>query len=265
MKLGQSCFALAQLLLQLGDFAVANAGGGFEIAVALRVVELGLLGVDLLLERLQRLDSAFFIFPLSGQAGILLLQVRKLLLDSLEPPAAGVVFFLLERLAFHAQLHDLAAKLVQLGGQRVILDPQPRGGLVDQIDRLVGQMAIGDVAMAERRGGDQGRVLDAHAVMGVVSILQAAQNCDGVLDARLGDEDGLETSFEGLVLLDLLAVFIECGRADATQLAAGEGRLEQIAGVGRTLGLAGSDDRVQLVDEENHGPIRFDDRVDDRL
>ena len=86
--------------------------------------------------------------------------------------------------------------------------------------------------------------------MGLVALLQAAQDGDGVLDARLADEDLLEASLEGGVLLDVLAVLVEGRRADEAQLAAGEQRLEHVARVhGALAGGAGTDHRVQLVDE----------------
>ena len=68
---------------------------------------------------------------------------------------------------------------------------------------------------------------------------------------RLADVDRLEAPLQGRVLLDVLAVLVQRGRADAAQLAAGQGRLEQVAGVHRALGPAGPDDRVQLVDEQD--------------
>ena len=67
-----------------------------------------------------------------------------------------------------------------------------------------------------RQGGrrhDSG-VFDAHAVMYLVTFLQAAQDCDGVFDIRLADKDKLEATFEGGVLFDVFTVLIERGRAD---------------------------------------------------
>jgi len=46
----------------------------------------------------------------------------------------------------------------------------------DQVDRLVGQEAVGDVAIGERRGGDQRAVLDRDAVVQLVALLQPAQD-----------------------------------------------------------------------------------------
>ena len=64
--------------------------------------------------------------------------------------------------------------------------------------------------------------MDAHAVIDLIALLQAAQDGNGVLDSRLIDHDGLEAAFEGGVLFNVLAVLVERGRADAVQLAAGK-------------------------------------------
>ena len=67
---------------------------------------------------------------------------------------------------------------------------------------------------------------------------------------RLADEDLLEAALQGGVLLDPLAVLVERGRADHPQLAAGQHRLEHVAGVHRGVAAgARPDDGVQLVDE----------------
>ena len=75
---------------------------------------------------------------------------------------------------------------------------------------------------------------------------------DRVLDRRLADVHLLEAALERGVLLDVLAVLVERGGADHAQLAAGEHRLDHVAGVHRPFGAAGADDRVQLVDERDH-------------
>ena len=69
---------------------------------------------------------------------------------------------------------------------------------------------------------------------------------DGSPDVHL-----LEPTLERGVLLDVLAVLVERGRADQAQLAARQHRLDHVAGVDRTFGAARADDRVQLVDERD--------------
>src|SRR4051812_13042206 len=106
---------------------------------------------------------------------------------------------------------------------------------------------------------------DADAVMLLVLVLQAAQDRDRVLDARLVNEHRLEAPRQRRVLLDVLLVLIERGRADAMQLAARQRGLEQVGGVHRTVGLARSDQRVHLVDEKDDAAIRGRDLAQDSL
>ena len=85
----------------------------------------------------------------------------------------------------------------------------------------------------------------------LVFVLQAAQDRDGVLDRRLGDEDRLEPPRQRRVLFDMLAILIERGRADAMQFAARQRGFQQIGRIHRAVGLAGADQRVHLVDEQD--------------
>ena len=87
----------------------------------------------------------------------------------------------------------------------------------------------------------------------------------GVLDRRLAHEHLLEPALERGVLLDVLAVLVERGRADHAQLAAGQHRLDHVAGVDRTLGAARADDRVQLVDEGDDLAVGVGDLLEDGL
>ena len=163
------------------------------------------------------------------------------------------------------ELDPAALELIQLDRHRIDLHPQPAGRLVDQVDRLVGQEPVGDVAVRHRGGGDEGRIGDPDAVMDLVALAQAAQDRDRLLDAGLVDHDRLEAPFEGGVLLDVLAVLVEGRRPDRVQLTAGQHRLEQVAGVHGALGRAGADDRVELVDEQDHPALGVLDLLEDGL
>ena len=68
---------------------------------------------------------------------------------------------------------------------------------------------------------------------------------------RLVDLDRLEAALERGVLLEVLAVLVERRRADGLQLAAGQHRLEDAGGVDRALGGTGTDEGVDLVDEQD--------------
>ena len=148
-------------------------------------------------------------------------------------------------------LGDLVLELLEVGRGLHALDAQAAAGLVDEVDGLVGQVAVGDVAVGEVGRGDEGLVGDRDPVVGLVAVAQALQDLDGVGDGRLVDHDLLEAPLEGGVLLEVLAVLVERGGADGLQLAAGEHRLEDRRGVDGALGGTGTDERVQLVDEQD--------------
>ena len=150
-----------------------------------------------------------------------------------------------------AHVGDLLVELAQVRRRGHPADAQPRAGLVDQVDRLVGQEPVGDVAVGQRRRGHQRLVGDRHPVVRLVAVAQALEDLDGVRDRRLGDLDRLEPALERGVLLEVLAVLVERGRADGLQLTAGQHRLEDARRVDRALGRAGTDEGVDLVDEQH--------------
>ncbi len=197
-------------------------------------------------------DAELFGLPLFAEVGELGPQLLHLVLD-LGEPILGVFFGLLGQLTGgQFELRQAALDFVDLAGHAFQFHGQAAHGLVHQVDGFVGQEAVGDVAVRKLGGGHQGRVLDLHAlVVGFVARLETAEDGDRVVDAWFVDVDRLKAAFEGRVLFDVLAIFVERGGADATQLAAGQRRLEQVGRIAAALGRAGTDDGVQLVDEQN--------------
>ena len=192
------------------------------------------LDVELLADELQVLARLHFLLAIELRLLEVLLRDRVLhLLDG----HADALVDLAELLA--------VAGLAQLGA---------RAGLVDEVDRLVGQEAVGDVAvrLVDGRLDCFLRVLDV--MERLVAILDADQDLDGFLLGRRIDLDRLEPALERTVLLDVLAILGGRRRADAANLAARQRRLEDIRGVERTFGRTRSDQRVQLVDE--HDDVR---------
>ena len=140
---------------------------------------------------------------------------------------------------------------VDLNRHAVELHAQAACGLIDQVDGLVGQETVGDVAIGEVGGGHERAIGDMHAVEDLVLLLEATQDRNGVLDGRLADHHGLETTCERRVLLDVLAVLVKRGRADRVQVATGECRLQDVAGVHGALGGTRAHDGVELIDEQD--------------
>ena len=230
------------------------------------LVERQLHRLELLAQFLGAAHAALLRFPLLSQVGELLPQPDRLRFD-LRQPLLGMLLGLLGELpGRELELHEPPLHLVDLAGHALQFHGDAAGRLVHEVDRLVGQEAVGDVAVRKLGGGHERRVLDLHPlVVCLIPRLEAAEDGDRVLHARLADEHRLKPPLQGRVFLDVLAILIERRGADAPQFAAGQRRLEQVGGVGAPLRRARPDDRVQLVDEQNHVPGRRLHLPQDRL
>ena len=248
---------ILNLLLQTRNHGVAQLGRAAQIAVARRafLFDLGL--IELAFELLNMIDGVLLVEPAGLLHVELFLDLGNLLAQSLQTLLGGIVGLLHERLLLNLQLGELARGGVDLDRHAVELHAQAACGLVNQVDGLVGQEAIGDVAIGEVGGSHKRAIGDVHAMEDLVLLLEATQNGDGVLDGRLAHHNGLETTGERRVLLDVLAVLIERGRADRVQVATGERRLEDVAGVHGALGSARAHNGVELIDEQDDLAFRF--------
>ena len=201
--------------------------------------------------------AVFLHLPLRLARAGFLAQPGQLDFELLQPLLRVRVGFVQQRLALDFQMQNAPLDFVDFDGQRIELHAQAGGGFVDQVDGLVRKKPVGDVAVRKRGGRENRGVLDAHAVVQFVALLQAAQNRDRVFDGRLGDQDGLEAALERGILLDVFAIFVERGRADRAQFAARQRGLQHVGGVHRAFGRARAHQRVQLVDEQNDLPFGF--------
>ena len=136
-------------------------------------------------------------------------------------------------------------------GRAIRGDASACAGLVNEVDGLIGQEAILDVAVGKVRGGLDSTLRIAHMVVLLVARLERGQDLDRVLDARLLDIDGLEATLEGRILGEVLAEFLGRGGADNLEGAAREHGLEHGARVDGALGRTGTDDGVHLIDKQD--------------
>ncbi len=148
-------------------------------------------------------------------------------------------------------LGDLLVELAQIRRSGHALNPHARAGLVNKVDGLIRQKAILDIAGGKTSRGLQGVVSDGDAVVGFVAVAQPFKYVDSQLDARLVDLDGLETTLQSGVLLDVLAVLLESGGADCLQFATGKHRLQDAGRVNRALSSTSTNQSVNLVDEKH--------------
>jgi hypothetical protein len=133
------------LLLELGNLAVAQLGRLLEVAPALRVGHGRAGRLRVLLGLADGHDRGLLGLPLVLEPRRLLAQLGQLRVQAREPLARDVVGFAGHRHPLDLELHDAPLHFVELRGHRVDLHPQPRCGLVDQVDRLVRKKTVRDV------------------------------------------------------------------------------------------------------------------------
>ena len=244
-------FGVLQLTLERRNSAIGNLAGLRQIAAALRLSQFGACGVQLFLELLRGAEAVLFSFPASRHHIGLFLELRDRLFQSDEALLGAWIGFLLQCLALDLHLHEITVDDVQFLGLAVDLHLEARCCLVHQVDGFVGQKAVRDVAVGERRRRHQRAVGDAHAVVQLVALFQATQDRDGIHDIGLIDEHRLKPARQCGVFFDVLSIFVERRGADAVQLATRQRRFQKIASIHRTLGFARADDGVQFVDEQD--------------
>ena len=160
---------------------------------------------------------------------------------------------------------ELLFGLLDVGRQTLGIDPQLAGRLVDEVHRLVRQVTVGDIPVAQPGCRLQGGIVDLHLVMGLVTGTEDAQNFDRLLHRRFLQIDRLEAAFQCGVLLDVLPVLAQRSSADALKLTTRQGRFEKVAGVEASLGGAGAHHGVNFVEEQHHFALSLLDFVYHRL
>ncbi len=265
LQLLKARFVLLDVGFELRHLAVLQLRRLGVVAAALHPFDLAAHLLELFLQRAAGLDRILLLLPVRAQLRRFFLEVGELLIELGEAILRGLVGFLAQRLALDFELHHAALHFIELDRQRIDLHAQLRRGFINQIDRLVRQEPVGDVAVGEHGGGDQRGVLELHAVVDLVALAQAAQDADGVFDGRLADIHRLKPPLERRVLFDVLLILVERGRANGVQLAARQHRLQHVRRVHRAFGRAGADHGVELVDEQDDLAFRVGHFLQDGL
>ena len=204
------------------------------------------LGDDLLVDDVEQVDA---FGPPLGLHGLFAVETVLLLLGELLGLIEGLL--LDGRFLVGPEPGDLLLELLVGRRRGHPADAQPAAGLVDEVDGLVRQVAVGQVAVGQVGRGHQCLIGDGHRVVRLVAVAQALQDLDGQGHVGLLHLDRLEPALEGGVLLQVLAVLVDGGGADGLQLATGQHGLEDGGGVDGPLGGAGTHQGVELVDEQD--------------
>ena len=136
---------LDEVPLRGGDVVVLDSAGQLELSGPSRAIEIDAQRLGLLLEILDPRHGLFLAHPLGSERGALLVQRRQLFLDGRETFACILLFG--DHGPLDLELHDALLDVLQFRRQAVDLDAQLGGCLIDEVDGLVRQKPVGDVAV----------------------------------------------------------------------------------------------------------------------
>src|ERR1700719_1663551 len=154
---------------------------------------------------------------------------------------------------FHTMDDDLDPLLHfgQCLRQRGLAQFHARPRFVNQVDGLVRQKTVGNIAIRMRYRKIDGLVCISDGVEFFVAFFYAEENLDGVNFVRRRNFYRLEAALERPVFFNRLAVFSGRGCADALNLAARQGWLQYVGGVQRAFRRSRAYKRVKFVNEDD--------------
>src|SRR6185369_17091180 len=146
---------------------------------------------------------------------------------------------------------DALLYLGDLFGESGLTQFHASARLVDQVDSLIRQEAIGNVAIRVANGYFDGFIRVSYGVELLVTFLDASQDLNRSLFIRRRNFHGLESTFERTIFFNALTILSRSRRADALDLSTRKRRLEDVDCVKGTLGGACTYERVQFVDKDD--------------
>ena len=135
---------------------------------------------------------------------------------------------------------------LELRGEGAPGQPGPAGRLVHQVDGLVREKALGQIAAGQVHRRLQGLIGDGEVVVPLVSAPKALEDGQGLVTGGLPDRDGLEAALQGGVLLDIALILVQCGGPQHLELPTGQSGLQDVGGVDGPLRAPAPTMAVQL-------------------
>jgi hypothetical protein len=216
-------------LIAVGDLRLKFLGVGNTMDAIMRSLSgdgsftLGqgeILGLDLA----DALNQILFYLPLALHGVEAVVELCQFAFEFFKSfPGCGI-FFLFQCLDLDFHLDPFTVKLIDFGGHGFDLDPELGRGFVDQVNGLVREITISNVAGRELNGGHNGAVSNAYPMMHLKLLLQTPQNSDGLFHGRFIHVNRLKTPFKGWVLFYVLAILINGGGTDTMKLSPGQSR-----------------------------------------
>ena len=130
-------------------------------------------------------------------------------------------------------------------------------GGIQQINRLVRQLASGQIAARQAHGGLNGAVQHMHAVVLCITGLQSPQHQTGGVIIRLVNLNHLEAALQRGVALKILFVFAPRGRRDGAQFAPCQCRFQQVRRIRAASLVTRADNGMGFINKQQYRLRRF--------
>ena len=118
-----------------------------QVARALRLLQFEPGQIELFLDLRLSLNLVAFVLPARGQLARFLLELGQFFAQGGEPVLARLVAFLSERAFLDLELDNAAVEVFDLFGFAFYFHADATRRLVHQVDRLVGEEAVLDIAI----------------------------------------------------------------------------------------------------------------------
>ena len=230
MRLQAVTQTLQLLILLRLDFGRGDLGPQFDDAGKILDGHSGLRQI------LQFLDAGRDLHQLAAQNG----QTFVVLILRILVQHTQLQFVVIPLLLQLCQLGDLLAAQIYIGA-----------GFVQQVDGLVRQEAVGDVALRQHHAlaGNFGR--NGHTVEFRIGLGNALHDLAGFLNGRFCHGDRLETALQRGVFLNVFAVFRKGRSTDHLDLASGKGGLQDVGSIHTAFRVTGTHQIVDFIDDED--------------
>ena len=91
----------------------------------------------------------------------------------------------------------------------------------------------------------------------LISLFQSAEDGNGILYRGLVHHDRLEPAFQSGVFFNVFLILVQCSGTDTVQFTAGEHWFQKVSGIHTALGFSGTDDGMELIDEQDDTAFGF--------
>ena len=125
-----------------------------------------------------------------------------------------------------------------------------RPDLIKEVNRLVGEVAVGDISLGKAHARGQRLVSIAHRVVLLVAGAEVVEDCERLFGGCLLHHHALKAAVEGSIALKMFAVLGKGGRTNALHSTTRKGRFQDICRIERPLRRACANNVVYLVNKE---------------